>query len=319
MKIAFVGKGGSGKTTLSSLFSRYLASENHPIIAIDADINQHMAAALGMDEADATNLPPMGLQIDKIKEYLRGTNPLIHSNEVMAKTTPPGNGSRLIKVVEANPIYDFFERQIEGVRVMATGPFSEDDLGLKCYHSKVGAVELLLNHLIDGKNEYVIVDMTAGADSFASGMFTKFDVTFLVAEPTLKGLSVYKQYKQYAKDYDVQIMVIGNKVEDESDIEFLREQVGDDLLTWVGRSNYVRAMEKGNHLPFGQLEPPNATALKVMKQAVDNQNKNWQKFYKQTVDFHIKNAIGWANASAGEDLTKQVDPEFVLNPTLVTQ
>lgn len=52
MKIAFVGKGGSGKTTLSSLFIRHLAAARVPVIAVDADINQHLATALGMDEAE---------------------------------------------------------------------------------------------------------------------------------------------------------------------------------------------------------------------------------------------------------------------------
>ena len=136
---------------------------------------------------------------------------------------------------------------------MATGPFSEDDLGLHCYHSKVGAVELLLNHLLDDKQEYVVVDMTAGADSFASGMFTKFDMTFVVVEPTLKGLSVYKQYKEYAKDYDVTLKVIGNKVQGPEDIEFLKEQVGDDLLTTFNYSELVRAAHRGQYQPLTQL------------------------------------------------------------------
>ncbi len=70
---------------------------------------------------------------------------------------------------------------------MVTGAFTEADLGVACYHSKVGAVELYLNHLVDGAGEYVVVDMTAGSDSFASGLFTRFDMTFLVAEPTRKG------------------------------------------------------------------------------------------------------------------------------------
>ena len=47
MKVAFAGKGGSGKTTLSSLFIRHLAARGLPVVAIDADINQHLADALG--------------------------------------------------------------------------------------------------------------------------------------------------------------------------------------------------------------------------------------------------------------------------------
>ncbi len=58
MKIAFVGKGGSGKTTLSSLFIRHLAAEGAPVVAVDADINQHLGAALGLDEAEAAAPSP---------------------------------------------------------------------------------------------------------------------------------------------------------------------------------------------------------------------------------------------------------------------
>jgi CO dehydrogenase maturation factor len=49
MRIAFVGKGGSGKTTSAAMFSRYLAAQDVPVLAIDADINQHLAKALGHD------------------------------------------------------------------------------------------------------------------------------------------------------------------------------------------------------------------------------------------------------------------------------
>ena len=49
MRVAFVGKGGSGKTTTAAAFSRYLAAQGRPVVAVDADINQHLAAALGHD------------------------------------------------------------------------------------------------------------------------------------------------------------------------------------------------------------------------------------------------------------------------------
>jgi hypothetical protein len=101
---------------------------------------------------------------------------------------------------------------------------------MACYHSKTGAVELLLNHLFDEAGEYVVVEMTTGADSFASGLFTRFDLTVLVAEPTLRAVSVHRQYRAYAAGFDVPIVVVGNKVEDAADEAFLREAVGDDLI-----------------------------------------------------------------------------------------
>lgn len=179
MKVVFVGKGGSGKTTLSALVSKHLASLGFPVMAIDADINQHLGQALGLSKKDAQGMKPMGIEISKMKEYLRGSNPLILHSQSMIKTTPPGRGSALMKVVEENPIYDYFSKMVSGIRFLAVGQFDESDLGVKCYHSKTGSVELLLNHLLDKEKEYVLVDMTAGADSFASGLFTRFDITFL--------------------------------------------------------------------------------------------------------------------------------------------
>ncbi|MEV6563082.1 ATP-binding protein [Streptomyces kronopolitis] len=318
MKIAFVGKGGSGKTTLSSLFIRHLAAARVPVIAVDADINQHLGAALGLDESQAAALPAMGAHLPLIKDYLRGSNPRIPSAESMIKTTPPGEGSRLLRVGEANPVYAACARPVElddsAVRLMATGPFTESDLGVACYHSKVGAVELCLNHLVDGRGEYVVVDMTAGSDSFASGMFTRFDMTFLVAEPTRKGVAVYRQYSEYARDFGVPLKVVGNKVQGPEDLAFLRDEVGDDLLVTVGHSDWVRAMEKGRPARFAQLEEPNRAALRTLHDTADAAygDRDWERYTRQMVHFHLKNAESWGNAKTGVDLAAQVDPAFVL-------
>lgn len=308
MKMAFVGKGGSGKTTLAALTARRLAGE--PLLAIDADINQHLAAALGASEDEAVLLPALGDHLDLIKEYLRGDNPRISSAKAMVKTTPPGRGSRLLNVVEDNPIYERLVHDVGGVRLAVTGPFATEDLGVACYHSKVGAVELILNHLVDGPGEYVVVDMTAGADSFASGLFTRFDATFLVCEPTLRSVGVYRQYVGYAQDFGVQVYVVGNKIDDESDVDFLREHVGDDLLTWVTRSAFVKASERG--ATKGRLEPANLAALDTIKNTVDGCEKDWAAYTRQAHEFHLRNAQAWANAKVGEDLAAQIDPEFDL-------
>jgi len=319
MKIAFVGKGGSGKTTLSALFVRRLAARRIPVIAVDADINQHLGAALGLDEAEAAALPAMGAQLPLIKDYLRGSNPRITSAETMIKTTPPGEGSRLLRIREDNPVYDACARRVplEGgdVRLLATGPFTESDLGVACYHSKTGAVELCLNHLVDGRREFVVVDMTAGSDSFASGMFTRFDMTFLVAEPTLKGVSVYRQYKDYARDFGVALRVVGNKVQGPDDLDFLCSEVGDDLLVAFGQSDWVRAMEKGRPRPLAELAESEQSALDTVWEAADAayELRDWERYTRQMVHFHLRNAESWGNERTGADLAAQVDPDFVLS------
>ncbi|MEM9624813.1 MAG: ATP-binding protein [Pseudomonadota bacterium] len=312
MKVAFVGKGGSGKTTLAALFSRYAAEQGRDVLAIDADINQHLATAIGMPPEQAASLPPMGLEIGRIKDYLRGDNPRIGSASAMIKTTPPGSGSRLLTRGESNPIFDHFVRRIGAIDLMAVGPFDEGDIGTRCYHSKTGSVELLLNHLIDDERSCVVVDMTAGADAFASGLFTRFDLTVLLVEPTLRSLGVYDQYCSYARDHDVSIRVMANKLDDADDKAFVQERVGEGLIGCVSRSSFIKTMEKGRILPLGDLEADNREALETLLVTVGRQRKDWDRYHRDAVLFHRRNAASWANEAVGSDLTLQIDPGFSL-------
>ncbi len=313
VKVAFAGKGGSGKTTLSSLFVRYLAGQGLPVVAIDADINQHLAEALGM----AGQPPALGEHLTRIKEYLRGGNSRITSAATMVKTTPPGAGSRLLRPGGPDPVHDLAVRTACGAMLMVAGPFGDDDLGVSCYHSKTGAVELYLNHLADGPGEYVVVDCTAGADSFASGLFTRFDLTILVVEPTRKGIGVYEQWLQYARGYDIALAVVGNKVQSAEDVTFLLEHAGDHLLTWIGSEPAIRAMEQGRPFGLTDLGPGTQDALATVRDALDARPKDWSEFARQAAEFHLKNARAWANAATGTDLTDQIDPAFVIDPALL--
>ncbi|GGL79548.1 ATP-binding protein [Streptomyces fumigatiscleroticus] len=330
MRIAFVGKGGSGKTTLSALFARHLAHSGAPVLAIDGDINQHLAEALGSHggPGETSAAPPLGPHLDEIKDYLRGTNPRIPSREAMVKTTPPGRGSRLLRPLGDDALHTRHVGRAGGVPLMVTGEFDESDLGVACYHSKLGAVELYLGHLVDGPGEYVVVDMTAGADAFASGLFARFDMTFLVAEPTRKGVSVHRQYRDHARRFGVRIAVVGNKVTCEEDVLFLKREVGDDLLTHLTHSPWIRAAEQGRGgdgpsplsslSSLSSLEPHNHHALNVLREAVDAHPKDWPALHRHAVEFHLRNARAWANAATGRDLAAQVDPDFVPGPPALT-
>lgn len=239
MKIAFTGKGGSGKTTLSSLFAQVAADDGYRVLTFDADINQHMAEALGYSKP----LRSMGTDADVIKRHLRGTNKLV-SADSMHKTTPPGEGSQLVRLQPDDWFVREFTSEHRGVRIAGAGEIPEGNVGVRCYHGLNGAVELVLGHMIDRQDDVVVVDMTAGADAFSSSLFTKVDALVLVVEPTLKSLSVYGQFKQHMEAYDVPIVVVGNKVEDQGDQDFIAQHVG-AVATWIPPSNSVRRRERG--------------------------------------------------------------------------
>lgn len=323
MRIAFVGKGGSGKTTLSALFTRHLAALGRSVLAIDADLNQHLGQALGLPDEQVDAIPPLGAELTWIKDQLRGSNPRIRSANDMIKTTPPGRGSRLLRLDPADELHRHFARPVldarpPGAHLMITGEFEPEDIGVSCYHAKTGAVELYLNHLVDGPGEYVVVDMTAGVDAFASGLFTRFDLVILVCEPTRRGVGVYRQFRQHADGHGVALHVVGNKVTGSGDLAWLCAELGAPPLAAIGHSAWVRAAEQGHPPAFAALEPDVRRALDVVRTALDEVARDWAAYHRDTVHFHLRNAAAWGNRSSGSDLAEQVDPDFVPGPSVTS-
>ena len=66
MKLAVSGKGGVGKTTFSSLLIRAFNEIGRHVLAIDADPDANLAAALGI--ADADKITPISEMKDLIFE-----------------------------------------------------------------------------------------------------------------------------------------------------------------------------------------------------------------------------------------------------------
>jgi CO dehydrogenase maturation factor len=63
MRVAFVGKGGAGKSSLAGTFARLLARSGERVLALDSDPMPGLAFSLGVDPSDA------GLPDDAVEEY----------------------------------------------------------------------------------------------------------------------------------------------------------------------------------------------------------------------------------------------------------
>jgi CO dehydrogenase maturation factor len=310
MRIAFCGKGGSGKTTLAAAFIRYLLRQRQRVIAVDADINQNLSAALGVQTSIARSCPSLSTLSQELKSYLRNENRRIASVTEMLKTTPPGCGSRLIDLSDSSWLYERLARKQDGMALLSTGDFSPEDLGSHCYHSKTGILELLLNHLIDTTNEYVVVDMTAGADTFASGLFAKFDLSILVVEPTQKSISVLTQYQHHAKRFEIAIEVVTNKESGPADIEFFSRHLPCAPLVSVTHSTCLKAFEQGDAAAAQEFDFANQDTMQRIKQRLDLCHRDWDRYLQLSFFFHEKNCLDWANALYGKDLRHQIDRDF---------
>src|SRR5258706_9787008 len=105
MRIAFVGRVGSGKTTCAAAFSRYLAAQDLPVLAIDAGANRRLGIALGL------HAPPPSA-------------PAWLDERPHGRSAVGGPVRRSARIVDLDPAGDLLVRHAaaasDGVRLLAT-------------------------------------------------------------------------------------------------------------------------------------------------------------------------------------------------------
>jgi CO dehydrogenase maturation factor len=145
MKIAVSGKGGVGKTTLSALLSAALGLKGHRVVAIDADPDANLAAALGLS---ADNYPVF----------------LAEMSDLIAERTGAKNayGGYFKLNPQVDDIPDQFSRRIGSVRLLALGGVQRGGGGCICPASAL--IKALLTHLVLGSQDAVVMDMEAGIE-----------------------------------------------------------------------------------------------------------------------------------------------------------
>ncbi len=315
MRIAFVGKGGSGKSTFSASFASYLSKNTtKPVVVFDADLNIHAPELLGFSSIPFDKHLSSPNVSDEIKRWLIGTNE-IKNLGAFRKSTPPTRKSNIIKIesIKDTPL-KLFGLNRDNLSVFAVGTYQEEDIGASCYHNNLAILESILNHT-DDKNGYLITDMVAGVDSFAGTLHAQFDLTCLIVEPTMRSIEVYTKYIELATEAGIadSVRVVGNKIRNDKDRDFIKSHVPEGkIIGYFTEDEHIRDIDQnGASLSVTQLNSNNQELLKSIQAIVDSlpDNRNmrlkkiWELHKKYVAQNFIKERFG--------DLEHQIDREFL--------
>jgi CO dehydrogenase maturation factor len=214
MKLAIVGKGGVGKTTLSASLAREQALRGQPVIAVDADPDGNLAAALGVPE----NLVP---------KPIAGLRDLI-----LERTGAKDQGAGLI--FKLNPDVDDlperFSVDAQGVRLLVLGTVELGGKGCMCPEGAV--LKALMQHLLLRLPSHVILDMEAGLEHMGRASARGVDALVTVVEPGMRSVQTALRIQQLARDIGIQrTCVVANKIRSPHDLEVLRNVLaGQNIL-----------------------------------------------------------------------------------------
>ena len=182
--IAVAGKGGTGKTTISSLIIRhYVRAGVTPVFAVDADANYNLNDQLGV-EVKST----IGSSREEMKR------------KISANKAPAGISKD--DWIEMQMAADLIEN--EGFDLLVMGRPE----GPGCY---CAANNTLRRHLeiLSGKYAVVVIDNEAGMEHLSRRTTAKIDLLLLVSEPSPVGIMTAARIRDLAREMEIEVARTG--------------------------------------------------------------------------------------------------------------
>jgi CO dehydrogenase maturation factor len=210
MKIAFVGKGGSGKSTTSWLFTHAMTQSGKHVLAIDADYNMDLAHTLGWNHSIGT--PELHTSEADFYAHLGlPEDTLFRDIPYLALPT------RFSLTPKDTFTQKYTHALSPRLSVMISGGHNDDMVfSNRCTHAFSAPLKFYLPLLKLEEDELVVVDSVAGTDMVGYGLYTGADVIVVVVEHTPNSIRVYEQIKHIANLLSIPHMVVLNKWQDEA-------------------------------------------------------------------------------------------------------
>ena len=252
MKVAITGKGGVGKTTLSSTLARLYADDGRCVLAADVDPDANLGLALGLTQEEVDEIIP----ISKMRQLAK-------------ERTGASDDNRFYKL---NPyvadIPEKFSKDINGVKLLVMGTVDVGGTGCVCPEHVM--LKSILSALTYRKDDVVIMDMEAGLEHLGRGTAANMDQFIVVIEPGARSVQTYRNVKRLASDLGVKrVRVVANKIRDEQDEEFIKNSIpAEDLLGFIHYNTEIMDADRNGKSPY-DYSPKAIEEIRKIKAILD--------------------------------------------------
>ncbi len=243
MRVAFVGKGGAGKSAIAGTFARSLGRRGLPVLAIDSDPMPGLAFSLGLEVSD-TAIPD-----EAVVEKEEGE---------------PGPRFRLrsdLSVEEAVERYAMTGP--DGVRFLQFGKLRGHAAGLF-------KAQMAFRHIINDLPEdrwHLVGDLAGGTRQAFAGWGTYAQTFLIVVEATAKSLLSARRLARLAQSEDRsrQVVAVANRVREPGDVQVIERRTGLEVVGAVPWDEGLAAAERAGRAPIDEArESPAVRAIESM-------------------------------------------------------
>ncbi len=242
LKLAVSGKGGVGKSTVAAMFAHLAVADGLRVLAIDADPDANLAAALGLPEAQRRGLVPLAARRALIEQR---TGAKVKQYGQMFKLNP-----------DVADIAEKESAEFRGIHLLVLGAIEGGGSGCACPESVL--LRALLMDVVLYKDDCVILDFEAGLEHLGRATAQGVDLMVVVVEPGRRSLETAASVRRMAGEIGVRrYAIIGNRVASEADRAFLEAELGgENYLGGLPFSETIRRADRENLPLVDIIETP---------------------------------------------------------------
>ncbi|WP_291327934.1 ArsA-related P-loop ATPase [Desulfovibrio sp. UCD-KL4C] len=199
MKLAFAGKGGVGKTSVTAWMADWLARNGHNVWMIDADTALSLGQASGLDH-------------DSLPQPIISRKDLVHDriHEGGFLNLNPDVGDLPDELAVDIPLSS---PPLHGIppgrkRLLVMGGLTNAGGGCACDANAL--LKALLAHVVMDSKDCVLVDLEAGVEHLGRGTVTHVDGLVIVSEPSMRSFQTASDVARMGIELglDNQVMVV---------------------------------------------------------------------------------------------------------------